>query len=135
MKLPSSSSLLLASLVVLSSSLSALAAPTGDGPESLSSSPAPVLPLPPPAHASIPHGSDDDKIAQPNGAPTSCTHHLSNTTTGYLQVIVGPLIGKDAPKSQEEPLYVVKRLVPAGKTLRAEDASYTSGSSPGEGHY
>jgi hypothetical protein len=60
---------------------------------------------------------------------------FSNTATDYLQAIVGPLIGKDAPKSQEEPLYVVKRLVPAGKTLRAEDASYTSGSSPGEGHY
>src|SRR6267154_1344216 len=135
MRLPSSSSLLLASLAVSSSSsssLSALAAPAGDGPvaESLSSL------------APVPQGSDDT-VAQPNSAPTSCTiTFLSNTATGYpqarnvvdkvtaplpvppelvkpipdlIQAIVGPLIGKNAPKAREEPLDVVKRLVPAGK--------------------
>ena len=148
MRLPSSSSLLLASLAVSSSSsssssLSALAAPVGDGTESLSS-PAPVPPPTVPPHASISHGSDDT-IVQPNGAPTSCAiTFLSNTATDYLQAtnlldtvvdllpppipglihsIVDPLIGgKGTPKAREVPLYVVDHLAPAGKTLRGEEA-------------
>jgi len=111
MRLPTSSSLLLASLAVSSSSsssLSALAAPAGDGSEGLLS-PVPVPPAPPvsplPPHAPIPHGSDDTMaLAQPN-------NHLQ---------ILDPLIGKDAPKARQEPLDTVKHLVPAGKTLRAE---------------
>ncbi|KAI0286859.1 hypothetical protein BGY98DRAFT_1092464 [Russula aff. rugulosa BPL654] len=140
MRLPSSSSLLLASLAV-SSSLS-LAAPAGDGPESFSSPPVPP-------HASIPHGSNNT-MAQPNGAPSSCTTtFLSNTTTGYLQAtdlvdqvtasltlppdlvkgipdilhaILDPLVGEDAPKAWGVPPDVVKDLVSAGKTTQAEEA-------------
>jgi hypothetical protein len=93
MRLPSSSSLLLASLAISSSSssLSALAAPTGDCPED-SSSPAPV-----------PHGSDDT-MAQPNSTPTNCAiTFLSNSATDHLQSrglvgdvhkkIIDPLLG------------------------------------------
>ncbi|KAN0121628.1 hypothetical protein V8E52_003524 [Russula decolorans] len=142
MRLPSSSSLLLASLAVSSSSsssLSALAAPAGDGQESLSSS-APVPPsVPPPTpvppHAPIPHGSDD-KMAQPNNylqarnlvdkvtAPLPVPPELVKAIPDLVHVILDPLIGKDAPKAREEPLGVVKQLVP-GKTLRAEDADET----------
>ncbi len=70
MRLPSSSSLILASLAVtLSSSLSALAAPVGDGSDS-PSSPAPAPPHAPVLwHVSIRHGSDDR--AQVISAPTS----------------------------------------------------------------
>ncbi|KAI0286858.1 hypothetical protein BGY98DRAFT_942342 [Russula aff. rugulosa BPL654] len=77
MRLPSSSSLLLASLAVSSSSssLSALAAPVGDGP----------APGPPPP--SVPPQGSDDAMAQPNG---------------YLQAS-DPLIGQDAPKAREAP--------------------------------
>ena len=70
MRLPSSSSLPLALLVVSSSSLSALAAPVGDGLEDFSSyAPAAVL------------------LAQPNSEPPSCTTItlLSNIATDYLQ--------------------------------------------------
>jgi len=90
MRLPSSSSLLLASLAVSSSSssLSALAAPAGDGSESLPApAPVPPTPIPPPSpfrpNAPIAHGGSDT-IAQPNGEPTSCTiAFLSNTATGH----------------------------------------------------
>ena len=88
MRLPSSSSFLLASLAVSSSSLSALAAPAGDGSESLPApAPVPPTPVPPPSpfppNAPIVHGGGD-MIAQPNGEPTSCTiAFLSNTATGY----------------------------------------------------
>jgi hypothetical protein len=85
---------------------------------------------------------------QPNSPPTSCAiAFLSNTAAGYMlarnvvdkvtaplpvppepvkaipdliQAIVGPLIGKDAPKAREEPLDVVRHLVPAGKTVRQD---------------
>jgi hypothetical protein len=134
MRLPSSSSLLLASLAVSSSSssLSALAAPVGDDP-------APGPPLP-----SVPPQGSDDAMAQPNGTPASCTiTFLSNTATGYLQAsglvdklivtlplppdlvnaipglihgILDPLIGKDAPKARETP-----------QTTRAEEADHGRG--------
>ncbi len=149
MRLPSSSSLILASLAVSSSSssLSALAAPTGDGSEV--SSP-----------ATVPHGSDDT-TAQPHGAPTSRTiTFLSNTNTAtdhlqsrnlvdqitgpllppdfgkatdILHKVLDPLIGNGAPKAREEPLEVVKHFVPAGKTTRAEetDESRVDGGSKG----
>lgn len=132
MRLPPSSSLLLASLAISSSS--SLAAPAGDGPESLSS------PSVPP----------NDTMAQPNGAPSSCTTtFFSNTATGYLQAtdlvdqvtapltlppdlvkgipdvlhaILDPLVGEDAPKAWGLPPDVVKHLVSAGKTTQAEEA-------------
>lgn len=75
MRLPSSSSLLLASLAVSSSSLFALAAPVGDGLED-SSSYVPAAVLLAQQHVPIPPSSDDT-IAQPNSEPPSCTHrHL-----------------------------------------------------------
>jgi len=155
MRLPSSSSLLLASLAVSSSSLLsslfALAAPAGDGSESLPTPagprpPAPVPPTPVPQPPPIAHGARDLN-AQPNGEPTSCTiAFLSNTATGHdLQArdvvdqvgallslspnlsnpildLLHALIGKDAPaKALEVPLDVVKQ-VPGGKTTRAEEA-------------
>ncbi|KAF8499232.1 hypothetical protein F5888DRAFT_1688719 [Russula emetica] len=138
MRLPSSSSLLLATLAVSSSSsssLSALAAPAGDGPEGLLS-PVPVPPAPPvsplPPHAPIPHGSDDT-MAQLNNHLQS--RNLVDQVTGSLPLppdiakaikdtvhaVLGPVIGNDnAPKAREGPLDVVKHFVPAGKTSRAE---------------
>jgi hypothetical protein len=79
MRLPSSSSLLLASLVVSLSSLSALTAPVGDGLEEPSSNAAAadgqlaklIAEL---LHVPIPPRSDET-IAQPNSEPPSCTHH------------------------------------------------------------
>ncbi len=114
MRLTSSSSLLLASLVVsLSlSSLSALAAPVGDGPEdSLSYAPAAVLlaVLLAQQHAPIPPSSDDT-VTQPNSEPPSYTTNtfLSNTPTDHLQtrnlvdkvtapLAVSPELGKAIP--------------------------------------
>ncbi len=87
MRLPSSSSLILASLAVSSSSssssLSALAAPVGDGPDS-PSSPAPAPPHAPVLlHASVRHGSDDR--AQVISAPTSYIITLvSDIATDHL---------------------------------------------------
>ena len=136
MRLPSSSSLLLASLAVSSSSssLSALAAPVGDGP----------VPGPPPP--SVPPQGSDDAMAQPNGTPASCTiTFLSDTATAYLPVqasglvdklivtlplppdlvnaipglihgILDPLVGKDAPTAREAP-----------QTTRAEEADHGRG--------
>jgi hypothetical protein len=73
MRLPSSSSLILTSLVVSSSSLSVLAVPVGDGLEDLSSC-APAAVLLAQQYAPIPPSSDDT-IAQPNSEPPSCSHH------------------------------------------------------------
>jgi hypothetical protein len=89
-------------------------------------------------------------MAQPNGAPSSCTTtFLSNTATGYLQAtdlvdqvtasltlppdlvkgipdilhaILDPLVGEDAPKAWGVPPDVVKHLVSAGKTTPAGEA-------------
>ncbi|KAH9996506.1 hypothetical protein BJV77DRAFT_1065734 [Russula vinacea] len=108
MKLPSSSSLLLASLAISSSSssLSALAAPTGDCPED-SSSPAPV-----------PNGSDDT-MAQPN----KDVHKLLDGIIGHLQDVV-PL------NARQGPLDAVKALIPraegtkdSGTDAAPEDSS------------
>jgi hypothetical protein len=87
-----------------------------------------------------------NQTVRPSVAPT--TTFLSNIATGHLQArsvvdkvtgslpvppelvkaipdvvhaILDPLIGKSDPKAREEPLNVVKHLVP-GKTLRAEGA-------------
>jgi hypothetical protein len=130
MRLPSSSSFILASLVVSSSSVSALATPVVYGPalDQLS--------------ASDPNGS--------NSASTSCAiTFLSNTVTGHpgakdlvdkvtapplvtpelvkaipniLHAILDPLADKDALKAQEEPLDVVRHLGSAAKTTPAEEA-------------
>lgn len=138
MRLPSSSSLLLASLAVSSSSssssLSALAAPTGDGTESLSSSaPVPQPPAPPvPPHFPIPHGSDETMV-RPDGylqarslvdkvtAPLPVPPEVLKAIPDLVHAIIDPIIGPSAPKARAEPLDVVKQLVP-GKTLRAEGA-------------
>jgi hypothetical protein len=133
MKLPSSSSLLLASLAISSSSssLSALAAPTGDCPED-SSSPAPV-----------PNGSDDT-MAQPNSTPPSYTiTFLSNAATDHLQNrglvedvhklldgIIGHLQDVVPLNARQGPLDAVKALIPraegtkdSGTDAAPEDSS------------
>jgi hypothetical protein len=74
MRLPSSSSLLLASLVV-SSSLFALAAPVGDGLVDSSSYVLAAVLLAQ-QHVPIPPSSDDT-IGQPNSEPLSCTNQES----------------------------------------------------------
>ena len=152
MRLPSSSSLLLASLAVSSSSLSALAAPAGDGSESLPApAPVPLTPVPPPSpfppNAPIAHGGSDT-IAQPNGEPTNCTiAFLSNTATGHdLQARDSDLVHKVVallPPNLSNPIlglldalpligkeapkarevpFDVVKQVPGGKTTRAEEA-------------
>ena len=89
MRLPS---LIFASLVISSSSLSALAAPVGTGAEGSS------FVLPALQHAPIPFCSDDTIIAQPNSERPSCNHHtfLSNTATNHLQT--GNLVDKVAAR-------------------------------------
>jgi len=66
---------------------------------------------------------------QPNSPPTSCAIAFLSLPVppepvkaipDLIQAIVGPLIGKDAPKAREEPLDVVRHLVPAGKTVRQD---------------
>ena len=113
MRLPSSCSLLLASLTVSStlSSLSALAAPVGDGSTV-------------PHHAPIQYSNRHDMIGRPQtryfvGAP-----ELGKAIPGLIHAIMDALMGKGAPKTQEGPIDIVEHLVPAdGKTTRAEEAN------------
>ncbi len=132
MRLPSSSSLILASLAVSSSSssLSALAVPVGDGAGAdAPSSPAPApphAPVAPPApippHAPIPHGSDDTATdhLQTRNIVDGLVTPISPELAKLLHGILGPILGNDAPKAREEPLDLVKHLAPTGKTSRAE---------------
>ena len=58
-----------------------------------------------------------DKVAAPLPVPPEIVKAIPD----LLHAILDPVIGKDAPKAREEPLDVVKHLVPV-KTLRAEGA-------------
>jgi hypothetical protein len=58
-----------------------------------------------------------DKVTAPLPVPPE----LVNAIPDLVHAILDPLIGKGTPKAREEPLDVVKHLVP-GKTLRAEGA-------------
>jgi len=138
MRLPSSSSFLLtllASLVVSSSSLSALAAPVGDRPEGSSSyAPAVVLlaVLLHQQHAPIPPSSDTT-MAQPNNhlqtrnlmdkvtVPLAVPPELGKAIPDILHAILDPLVGKDTPKARGEMLDLVKIVAPAVKITWAEE--------------
>ena len=138
MRLPSSSSLLLATLAISSSSsssLSALAAPTGDHcPEDSSSS------------APVPHGSDDT-MAQPNSTRPSCTiTFLPDTATDHLQSrsLVTPLTsdlgnlisdllnGITKPlTARGGPVDTLTHLIPVNPRAERSDAS-GPGAAPGD---
>jgi hypothetical protein len=142
MRLPSSSSLILASLVVSSSSLSALAAPVGDGPEdSLSYAPTAVLLAQ--QHAPIPPISDDT-IIQLNSEPSRCTHHhlpLSNTATDHLQTsslvdkATAPLLPvlPDILHAISDPLVGNDTSLPRGHVGRQVTAGSGKGNGPENG--
>jgi len=77
---------------------------------------------------SIPHGSDGTMARSTKQSAHQLRHCLPlpvppepvKAIPDLIQAIVGPLIGKDAPKAREEPLDVVRHLVPAGKTVRQD---------------
>ena len=149
-RLPSSSSLILASLVVSLSSPSALSAPVGDGPED-SSSYARTAVLLAQQHAPIPPSSDDT-ITQANSkppvaptitslsltppqiiykpvilwtklkvtAPLLVLPELGKAIPDILHAILDPLVGKNIPKAQGKTLDLVKNLVPPVKRTWAE---------------
>ena len=122
MRLPSSSSLLLASLTVSSSlsSLSALAAPAGDGSES---SPNPVPKISVPQHAPIPYSGHHDMIGRPQTRNFVDAPELGKAIPGVIHAIMDALMGKGASKGEEGPLAIVEHLVPAGgKRTWAEEA-------------
>ncbi|KAI0286856.1 hypothetical protein BGY98DRAFT_929936 [Russula aff. rugulosa BPL654] len=94
------SSLILASLVVSLSSLSALAAPVGDGPEDSSS------------YARTANSSKQylqtsnlvDKVT----APLPVLPELGKAIPDILHAILDPLVGEDIPKAQGKTLDLVK---------------------------